>query len=75
MANEDKIGEEELAVKIIAEEGITGGLGNHPKGTVLRQLSQSAFNTLTTGGFGEALEPGTAVREPVKPAKPAEPAG
>lgn len=73
MANDDKIGPDELAVKIIAEDGVTGGLGNHPKDTVLRELSQSAFTTMIASGFAEAVAPGTAVRVPV-PKQVTEPA-
>lgn len=64
-----KIRDDELAVKITAEDGITGGLGAHPKGAVLRDLSRENFNLLTQTGAAEAVPAGTEVRN----AEPAEP--
>ena len=58
-----KIQEGERAVKITSEDGITGGLGSHPKGAVLRNLSESAYNTMVGGGLAEPVEPGTEVRD------------
>ena len=49
-----KIDDGELAVRLTRD--IEGGIGVHEKGTVLRRLSPSAFNTLTQGGFGTALK-------------------
>lgn len=57
MADNDKIAEGELAVRLTSD--IKGGLGAHKKGTVLRNLSQSAFTGLTQGGGHEALKAGS----------------
>ena len=53
----------ELAARL--KYDITGGLGKHPKGTVLRNLSQSAFIGLTQGGGHEVVEPGKSVANPI----------
>lgn len=52
-----KIEEGEMAVKLTTD--VSGGLGNHKEGTVLRGLSFSAFNTITQGGLGVALKAGS----------------
>jgi hypothetical protein len=57
-----KIAEGELAIRVTSEDGLSGGLGRHKKGAVLRGLSQAAFNTITMGGLGEAVPAGTEVR-------------
>lgn len=44
----EHIGKGELAVKLAHD--INGGLGNHQKGTVLRNLSSAAFTTLKGAG-------------------------
>lgn len=57
-----KIAEGELAVRITSDDGISGGLGPHPKGAVLRNLSESAYNTLVNTGLAEPVAAGTEVR-------------
>lgn len=37
-------------------QDISGGFGEHKKGTILHNLSSSGFNTLTQGGLGVKLE-------------------
>lgn len=53
MADRVTIPDSEFAVKLTSD--IRGGIGNHEKGTVLRNLSQSAFNTLVCGGFAKRV--------------------
>lgn len=53
MADKVVIGKDEYAVKLTSD--IKGGVGNHKKDTVLRNLSYSAFNTLTCGGFAKRV--------------------
>lgn len=53
------IREGERAAKL--KYDIQGGLGNHSAGTVIRNLSESAFITLTQGGGHDIVEPGTDV--------------
>ena len=55
----NKIEEGERAVRLRYD--ISGGLGDHKEGTVLRNLSFSAFNTLVQGGGHEHIEAGTDV--------------
>lgn len=71
MSDREKIEEGELAVRLTSD--IEGGLGKHEKGAVIRNLSFSAFNTLTTVGGHQPLEAGTAVSSD-KVADPAPPA-
>jgi len=59
----DKVQPGELAVKLTHD--ITGGVGNHSAGTVLRHLSISAYNTLVYGGGHDALKEGDAVTEAI----------
>lgn len=59
MSDKDKIAPGELAVELTSD--ISGGLGVHSKGTKLRNLSESAFTTLTAG-FGKAIPEGTEVK-------------
>lgn len=61
----------ELAVRL--NSPIKGGIGNHPKGTVLRQLSASAFNTLVHAGGHQPLEAGEEVEEAVDATQPVAP--
>lgn len=61
MSDRSKIAEGELAVRLTSD--ITGGLGNHAKGAVLRDLSESAYNTLVQAGGHQALPPGSTVSE------------
>lgn len=69
MADEqNKVQEGELAVKLTS--AITGGLGNQPKGKVLRYLSESAFNTLAHSGFATVLNPGEDASDSVEEAQP-----
>lgn len=58
-----KIEEGELAVRLKTK--ITGGIGNHPEGTVLRNLSASAYNTLVHAGGHEPIAEGEEVDESV----------
>lgn len=67
-ADADKIREGELAVKLTSD--INGGIGKHKKGTILRNLSPSACNTLTQGGFGEKLKAGASAANAVDASAP-----
>ena len=46
----ERIGPDEFAVKLGSD--ISGGLGSHKSGTVLRNLSEASFNTLVGMGVG-----------------------
>jgi hypothetical protein len=74
-ADTSKVQEGELAVRITKEGGISGGLGNHKEGAVLRHLSHSAFNTLTQGGLGDPLEAGADASDAVDASAPIPPTG
>ena len=54
MADKVHIPDDEYAVKLTKD--ITGGIGNYPKDTVLRNLSFSAFNTLTCTGMAKRVK-------------------
>lgn len=69
-ADANKVQEGELAVRITKEGGISGGLGNHAEGKVLRNLSQSAFTTLTQGGLGEQVNAGEDASDAVDASAP-----
>lgn len=60
--------EGELAVELTSD--IDGGIGSHKKGTRIRYLSQSAFNTLTQGGFAKKLGKGSDVSGAVDASAP-----
>lgn len=53
-AGKEMIAEGEYAVKLTQD--ISGGIGNHEKGTVLRNLSFSAYNTLVCSGMGKRVK-------------------
>lgn len=81
MTEKTKIADGEYAVKLTAD--ISGGIGTHEKGTVLRNLSFSAFNTLVCGGMakrvmsattGEVVDYADATGTPVAPPKGGVPA-
>lgn len=74
MSSKNKIAEGELAVRLKSK--ISGGVGTHDKGAILRNLSPSAFNTLVNGGGHEALAAGTIVSaDKVEAAAPPAPTG
>lgn len=58
----DVIADGELAVRL--SQDISGGLGNHPKGSVMRNLSEATFNTLTHTNMATAIPAGSSA-EPV----------
>lgn len=59
----NKIEDGEFAVRLNSD--ISGGIGEHKKGTVLRNLSSSAFIGLTQGGGHTALKPGASADDAV----------
>jgi hypothetical protein len=62
-ADANKIADGEFAVKLTRD--IDGGLGDHKSGTVLRRLSQSAYNTLVNGGLGDPVKEGSSAKDAV----------
>lgn len=60
--------EGELAVVLTSD--IDGGVGSHKKGTRIRNLSFSAFNTLVQGGFAKKLGKGSDVSDAVDASAP-----
>jgi hypothetical protein len=58
----------EWAVKLTKD--IQGGIGNHKEGTVIRNLSFSAFNTLVQGGFAQRLNAGDDATDAVDATNP-----
>jgi hypothetical protein len=56
-----KIEEGELAVKLTSD--ITGGLGAHKSGAVLRNLTESAYIGLVNAGGHEPLKAGTQITD------------
>lgn len=72
MADRETIQEGERAIRLNSD--ITGGLGKHKKGTVLRNLSQAAFIGLRADH--EVVKPGsttTVGEEPMAARPPAPP--
>ena len=63
-----KLPEGEFAVELTSD--ISGGVGNHKKGTRIRHLSHSAFNTLVQGGFAKKLSKGADVAGAVDASAP-----
>jgi hypothetical protein len=70
MADREKIEDGELAVRLTSD--ISGGLGTHKKGTVLRRLTKAVFDGLTLAGGHEELKAGATasgdkVEQPLQP--------
>lgn len=59
MADREMIGKDELAVRLTSD--ISGGLGVHEKGKVLRNLTQTVYDGLVLAGGHDPVKPGTSV--------------